>query len=176
MAYIYSNEAFNMYVGTDDGDDANKLLVIKNVSLPDMEEITAAHHAGGSLAEIEVGGMGIKALAPKFKSAGWDPQTMSQFGIGSRAQYPFIIKSQVRNLAGGRELGTKAVVWGRLSKMSPSELKKGDMFEQDYEIKEVVHYELYFDGKEKYYWDFFTKPQIWRVDGKNQNQGAINFL
>lgn len=173
MAFHYNNESFNLYVGTDDADN-DKRLIIKNVSLPDMEEMTQNHHAGGSFAEIEVGGLGMKALAPKFKSAGWDPQTMSQFGIGSRSQYPFIIKSKVRNLNGGAELGVKAVIWGRLTKLAPSEMKRGDAFEQDYEIKEVLHYELYFNNAEKYFWDYFTST--WRVDGANQNQGDINYL
>ena len=69
MAYSHYNlESFNLYVGTDD-EDNDKRIIIQNVSLPDMEEITQQHHAGGSFAEIEVGGMGMKALAPKFKSA-----------------------------------------------------------------------------------------------------------
>ncbi|NKW08922.1 hypothetical protein HGG76_00035 [Ochrobactrum tritici] len=26
----------------------------------------------------------------------------------------------------------------------------------DYSINEVLHYEVFFDGKEEFYWDFFT--------------------
>lgn len=171
----YSLESFNLYVGTDD-EDNDKRVIIRNTSLPDLEEITQGGHAGGAPFEIEVGGLGFKALSPKFKLAGFDPQTLRQFGIGGRAQYPFIIKGKIRNLNGGRELGLKAVIWGRLSKYAPSEFKRGDAFEQDHEIKEVVHYEKYIDGQEMYYFDHFAKPPIWRVNGKNANQGDIDFL
>lgn len=176
MAYShYSLESFNLYVGTDD-EDNDKRVIIQNLSLPDMEEMTQSTHGGGSPFEVEIGMGAFKALTPKFKLAGFDPQTLRQFGIGGRAQYPFIIKGKIRNLNGGRELGLKAVCWGRLTKYAPKEFKRGDSFEQDHEIKELVHYEKYIDGNEMYYYDHFAKPPIWRVNGANANQGDIDFL
>ena len=173
MSYVYVNEAFNLYVGNDDADNSKK-LVIANLQIPDLEEITQEHHAGGALGAIEVGGLGVKALMSKFKLTGWDPQTMSQFGIGARAQYPFTAKALVRNKNGGAGLGVKAVMWGRLTKISPNEMKRGDLLGHDHEIKEITHYELYFNDAEKYYWDFFAS--IWRVDGVVQNQDELSFL
>ena len=173
MSYLYINEAFTLYVGNDDADN-NKKLQIKNASFPDLEEITQSHHAGGAIGEIDIGGLGIKALTSKFKTTGWDPQILSQFGIPVRTAYPFTIKALVRNKNGGAAIGVKAVLWGRLTKVAPSEMKRGDLMEHDYEIKEVLHYELYFDGIEKFYWDFFAS--IWRVDGKVQNQDELSYL
>lgn len=176
MSTLFLNEAFNLYVGTDDADN-DKRKLITNLSLPDLEELTQAHHAGGSRMEVEVYVGGMKAPMVKFKSTGWDSQTMSQLGIlNNRANYPFIMTSVVRDKVTGRGLGVKGVVWGRLTKLSPGEMKKGDLFGHDHEIKEITHYELYYDQKEKYYWDYASTPEIWRVDGVVQNQDDINFL
>lgn len=173
MSYLYVQEAFNLYVGNDDADSSKKLL-IANLQLPDMEEITQEHHPGGAIGAIEVGGLGHKALMSKFKSTGWDPQTASQFGIGARTQYPYTAKALARNKNGGRAIGVKAVMWGRLTKVSPNDMKRGDLMGHDHEIKEITHYELYFDGAEKFYWDFFAS--IWRVDGIVQNQDELTYL
>ena len=48
------------------------------------------------------------------------------------------------------------------------------MMGNDYEIKEILHYELYFGKQEKIYWDFFQS--IWRVDGAVQNQDMLTAL
>ncbi|MGI3901228.1 MAG: phage major tail tube protein [Janthinobacterium lividum] len=175
MATIFTNESFTIYVGNDDpGNDKRKSVT--NLSLPDLEELTASHHAGGSRIEVEVAVGGMKALMVKFKATGWDSQTMSQMGVSGRANYPFTLKSVVRDKATGRGLGVKVVVWGRLTKLSPSEQKRGDLFGHDHEIKEIVHYELHYDDSEKYYWDYASTPEIWRVDGEVQNQDDIDYL
>ena len=40
------------------------------------------HHAGGSRVQIEVA-VGIQKLEPTFKLNGWDPDLLTQFGLGS---------------------------------------------------------------------------------------------
>jgi hypothetical protein len=62
---------------------------------------------------------------------------------------------------------------GRLSRIAPDEFKRGDLMGNDYAINELTHYELYFDRKEKFYWDFFTNG--FRVDGidTNADENAI---
>ena len=44
----------------------------------------------------------------------------------------------------------------------------------DYAINEVTHYEVWFDNKEKIYWDFWTNT--WRVDGVDQNATTNSIL
>lgn len=170
MSYLWVQESQNLYVG-DQGPDNSKHLVIKNQQIPDLEEMTQSHHAGGAIGEIEIGGLGVKALASKFKLTGWDPQTLSQFGINSRSAFPFTTYGNVRNKNGGVAVQAKAVMFGRLTKMSASDFKRGDLLEFDYEIKEILHYELWFAGKEKFYWDFFGS--IFRIDGVPQNTDEL---
>ena len=173
MTYLWTQEAANLYVG-DAGPDNSKHLVLENHKLPDLEELTQEHHAGGAIAAIEVGGLGIKALMSSFRLKGWDPQTMSQFGIGGRVSFPFTSYGLIRNKNGGGAIQTKAVLFGRMTKMAAEQHKRGEMMGNDYEIKEILHYELYFGNQEKFYWDFFRS--IWRVDGVVQNQDMLSAL
>lgn len=173
MSDLIVNEAFNLFVG-DAGPDNTKHLIIKNLKLPEMEELTQQHHSGGSWGAIDVGGLGMKELMCGFKLTGWDVQTMSQFGINNRVKYPFTAYGNSRSKATGRAIPIKAIMWGRLTKIARPEMKRGDLLEIDHEIKEILHYEEYHDGQEKFWWDWQT--DIWRVDGVVQNQDEINNL
>lgn len=155
-------EAVNLMVG--DGDvDNSKHLNLASISLPNLEEVTAQHHAGGSIGEIEVGGLGIKALQPTFKINGWDPQVMRQFGLGSRVLMPFTVYGLLRDKLTGDKIEVKAVIRGRMTKLSGDAFKRGDLMGHDHSIQEVMHYELYYNGEELYYFDF--KTSLWRVGG-----------
>ncbi len=173
MSYLYVQEAANLFVG-DRGPDNSKHLVLENHKLPDLEEITQDHHAGGAIAAIDVGGLGIKALTSTFKLKGHDPQTLSQFGIGGRTAFPFTSYGLIRNKNGGAAIQSKAVMWGRLTKIATEQHKRGEMMGHDHEIKEILRYALYFGTQEKIYWDFFAS--IWRVDGAVQNQDMLTAL
>ena len=173
MSDLIINESFNLYVG-DAGPDNSKHLIIKNLKLPEMEELTQQHHSGGSWGAIDIGGLGMKELMCAFKLTGYDSQTLSQFGINSRSNFPFTAYGNAREKSTGRGVAVKGVMWGRLTKASRPEMKRGDLMEVDHEVKEILHYEEYWDNQEKYWWDW--KTSIWRVDGKVQNQDEITNL
>src|ERR1039458_4819477 len=83
-------EGVNLYVG-DNPPNNSKHLNLESVRLPELEDMTQSFHPGGSVGQIEVGGMGLKALELTFKLKGWDAQAMSQFGLGSPSQLPYTI-------------------------------------------------------------------------------------
>ncbi len=173
MSDLIINESFNLFVG-DAGPDNSKHLILKNLKLPEFEELTQQHHSGGALGAIDVAGLGHKELMCSFKETGWDPQTMSQFGIGGRVSYPYTAYGNARSKATGTAVPIKAVMFGRMSKISWPELKRGDLMEVDHEIKELLHYELYVGNQQKFYWDWATST--WMVDGVVQNQDELTNL
>ena len=173
MSSIFVREAMNIFPG-DSGNDRSKHLSIANLSIPTLEEKTADHMAGGAIGALEIGGLGINALQVGFKLMGSDAQSMGLFGIGGRNQVPYTMYGLIRDKNGNKPLEMKAIVWGRMTKMAPSEFKRGDLDEQDHEIKEVTHYELYYNKAEKYYFDFFSSA--WRVDGVDQNSDLNSIL
>jgi P2 family phage contractile tail tube protein len=167
------HEATNLFVG-DDGPNNSKHLNLDTIKLPTLEEVTQTFYPGGGIGEIEVGGLGLKALESTFKIKGYDPQIMSQFGLGSRERKPFTVYGAARDKTGNKAKELKAIMRARLGRIDGDELKRGDLMGHDHKLHEVWHYELYWDGVEKYYYDF--ERNIWRVDGIDQNADVNNIL
>ena len=173
MPDLIIQTAFNLYVGDSDADN-DKRLVIKNLKLPEHEEVVQEHHSGGSIGAIEVGNLGMTALTASFKHSGWDGQSMSQFGIGGRTLYPYTAFGYAIRKSNGSAVQIIAKMLGRMTKIQIPELKRGDLMEVDYEIKEILAYQLFYDGKEKFYYNWVKS--LWRVDGQVQNQDELNAL
>lgn len=151
-------------VAGDTGPDNMKIHNLDSVQLPDLEEMNEAHHAGGSLFEVEWGNMGMKALTPSFKLKGWDPQVLGLWGQKKRR--PWTIYGNVIDKVSEDEVEVRAVIRARLSKISPEAFERGKAMGHDHSLHEVVQYQLYFAEKEKIYWDFFACT--FRIDGVDQ--------
>ena len=165
MSNIYIMEAANLFCGDDDP-TASKHLTLAELQLPNLQEMYQDHHPGGSRVQIEVA-VGIQKLEASFKLAGWDPELLTQFGLGATARKKFTAYGSIRDKRNGTAIEAKAVLEGRLGAASPEALQRGEMQGFDYTISEIMHYELYFGGAEKYYYDFFASD--WRVNGASQN-------
>lgn len=172
MSTIYMMEAANLFCGDHDP-TASKHLTLSELQLPSLSEMFQDHHAGGSKVQIEVA-VGINKLEPTFKLAGWDPDLLSQFGLGGRAPKIFTAYGVIRNKRTGEAIEAKAIMEGRLGKVESEAFARGEMQSHDYAINEVVHYELWFGGREKLFWDFYTSE--WRVDGVSQNDDERRIL
>ena len=173
MATIYVAEAMNIFVGT--GANASKHLTITENTLPILEEKTVEHHAGGSIGALEIGGLGLNALTQGFKLSGYDPQAMGQFGVvGTTNNNAFTTYGVMRDKQGNTPIELRAVVWGRLTKIQKDTFKRGDLATQTHEIKEITHYELFWNGGELYYYDFYSS--VWRINGTDQNQAVNSIL
>lgn len=170
---LFIQESTNLFAG-DDGPNNSKHLILTSSKLPALEEVSAQHHAGGAIFEVEIGGLGIKALEYTFKIAGHDPGLMSQFGLGSRRARPYTQYGAIRNKATGGLVELKSIVWGRLMKIDEDEFKRGDLLGHDHRVSEIVHWELYFDKQEKYFFDWATSA--WRIDGVQSNADEMAIL
>ena len=162
---LYIPEAVNLYA-TDSGPNNSKHLQISGITMPDMEQTTKEHRPGGSIGAIEIGGLGLNPLSCQFKIAGFDPQLMARFGLGTNAIEPYTMYGVIRDKSDGTKKEMKAVMRGIMAKLTKSEIKRGELADQDHQIKEIIHYELYFDKKEIYYYDW--RSNEWRVNGVAQ--------
>lgn len=165
MSTMYVMEAVNLFCGNDDP-TASKHLTIAELKLPDMTETFADHGPGGGRVGIEVG-VGIEKLGATFKLNGFDPQLLTQFGLGTRVSNNYTAYGSVLDKRSGRAIEAKAVIEGRLGKIAPDAFQRGELQGHEYAINGIMHYELHFDGAEKFYFDFFSNA--WRVDGVDQN-------
>ena len=167
-------EAANLFVGQNPNAEADKSLVLENVHIPDLEEMTQDWHPGGAFGTLTIGGLGLKPLVLEFKTVGIDEQTMSQFGLFGTPQTHFTIYRAARIKQDNSLESDKCVVFGRNIKITNDAFKRGDLYGQSYTISEIIHYELVVGGTQKYYYDFFA--QQWIVDGIDQMGGVNNAL
>ncbi len=161
---IYMMEAVNLFCGDHDPEES-KHLTISELKLPDLSEIFADHHAGGALVATEFA-VGVNKLEPTFKLNGFDPKMLTEFGLNTRYRNTFTAYGVVRDQRTGRPIDSKAIIEARLGRVAPDTFQRGEMQGHEYAMNSVIHYELWFDEKEKIYWDFFTNT--WRVDGTDQ--------
>lgn len=172
MSNMYIMEAANLFCGDDDP-TASKHLTLTELQLPNLQEMFQDHHPGGSLVQVEVS-VGIQKLEAGFKLAGWDPDLLTQFGLGATARKKFTAYGSIRDKRSGTLIEAKAVLEGRLGRANADAFQRGELQGYDYAISEILHYELHFGGAEKFYWDFFTSD--WRVDGASQNADERSIL
>jgi len=172
MSNLYVMEAANLFAGDHDP-TASLHLELTELALPNLEEMFQDHHPGGSRVQIEVA-VGINKLSSTFKLAGWNPGLLTQFGLGETARRMFTAYGVIRDKREGRAIEAKALIEGRLGKAEADAFQRGELQGHDYAINEIMHYELWFDGKEKIFWDFFSTE--WRVDGVAQNADEIAIL
>lgn len=170
---FYVMEAVNLFCGDDDP-TKSKHLTISELKLPKLEETFVEHTPGGGRAAIEIGMNLLTKLEPTFKLAGWDPDLLSQFGLGTPVRKVFTAYGVIRDKRSGAALEAKAIIEGRLGSVDPEAFKRGELQGHDYAINEVMHYELWFKEKRKYYLDIFTNA--WQVDGVDQFQAENAIL
>ncbi len=165
MSTIYVMEAANLFCGDFDP-TKSKHLTLSELKLPALQEIFVDHHGGGARVAVEVG-VGVQKMEPTFNLAGFDPDLLSQFGLGSKVRNVFTAYGVIRDKRTGRAIEAKAIMEGRLGKADQNAFQRGEMTMVEYAINELMHYELHFDGREKVYWDYFTN--VWRIDGVDEN-------
>lgn len=169
---LYVMEAANLFAGDHDP-TASKHLTLSELALPALQEIFQDHHPGGSKVQVEIA-VGIQKFTPTFKMTGWDPDLLVQFGLNSRSTNVFTAYGVIRNKRTGDAIEAKAIMEGRLGKVEAEAFKRGELQGHDYAINGLMRYELWFGGREKVFWDFFSTE--WRLDGVDQNADERNIL
>lgn len=128
-------------------DDVNLALAIDEMSLPTLEEHAEAFQPGGADGEVEITGMGTKALMLGFKVKGMAIGVNALFGGEPGARNNFTGKTLVIDEETGDEYEHAIDVLGRISKIGPGSHQGGKPNGYDYEIKSVFTYTEYWNGQ-----------------------------
>lgn len=163
MSTVYVFEQANLIAGV--GTTASKHLTISELKLPVLQEMYQDHHAGGSIAQIEVA-VGMQKLEATFKLMGFDPSLMSEFGLNSRQRMVYTAYQVIVDKRTGRKIEHRAVMEGRLGKIEQDANQRGNLMSTDYAINEILRYELWFDQTPKIKWDYMTS--LFEIDGVDQ--------
>jgi Phage tail tube protein FII len=172
MSTFYIVEGVNLFCGDHDPTNS-KHLTLAELKLPDLTGIFADHHPGGARVGVEFE-VGIEKLQPTFKLNGYDPDLLVQFGLGSRVRHMYTGYGALVDKRTGAYVELKTVMEARLGEVTPDAFQRGELMGHEYALKELMHYEVHFNGSEKIYWDFFTNT--WRVNGTDQNADVNRIL
>lgn len=172
-AALYVLEMANLFCGDDDPTNS-KHLTIEELTLPDLQAVLQDHHPGGSMFAIEVN-VGVAKLTSSFKLKGpIDPALMALFGVGTQEKNRFTAYGAVRDKRTGKLIELKAIMEGSLGKITVDAFKRGDSVGNMYSINEITSYQVYFNGEELMYWDFWTNS--FRTGGVDRNAAANRIL
>ena len=172
-AAFYVMEAVNLFAGDHDPSNSRH-LTLDELKLPDLQEMFQDHTPGGAPVQVEIGMGVIQKLEPTFKLKGFDPELLTQFGLGSKRLTRFTGYGVYRDQRTGEAIQAIASIEGRLGKVAPDAYKRGELVGDEYAINQVVHYELSFGGRELIYWDFFTNTL--RMNGADQQAETNRML
>lgn len=163
---------FTLYVA----DTVNLALDIETLKLPTLEEISEAFQPGGSDMEVEITGLGIKALSMQFKLKSHTPETLGLFGGPAGVRRSFTGKKLVISEEDGKEHEHAIDVTGRLSKIEGESMQGGKATGYDHEIKSIWTYTEYWDSRvlhrfnlKKGGWD------IWNYQPVNTTRRSVLF-
>jgi P2 family phage contractile tail tube protein len=164
---VYIMEGANLFCGDHDP-EKDKKLTLKELKLPDLQEVLVDHMPGGGKLGVEFA-VGVQKLEPTFKLEGWDMLLLRQFGASTQQRRTYTAYGAIRDKRSGRVIQAKAIMEARLSKIAPDAFTRGESMGHDYALNECLHYEVYFDGAEELYYDFFTNTL--RLGGVDPDPG-----
>lgn len=170
---IFNMDSANLFVGDDDPTNS-QFLTLKNVKIPGIIEKTKEHTGGGASASIELGTGIIQAPVLTFSLEGVNPDVMTKILQPQRLKYT--IRGNIRDLRTHDEIPLRAIVQGKMVKYESSQFEKETGMSTDYEIKEIVFYHLYFNNREKIYFDYFSGAAGIRIDGVATQQARARNL
>ena len=128
-------------------DKENLALEIETLQLADLEEKTENFMPGGVDGELEIAGLGTKALNLLAKVKSENEYMAGTFGAppGKRRAYTGI--KYIVDEFDGSEHEHIVDVTGRLIKIEPNENKAGELAGYNYTIGSIINYTEYWDGK-----------------------------
>lgn len=159
-ATLYNLDAMNLFVG--DSDPSNSLLtVITKIKIPDWVEKTKTHSAGGAVTDLEIGTGMYEAPMMSFSCEGINEEVIKHIGQRNK----FTARGNIRNIQTGKDELVKIIIEGTLTKAAFSEFSRESGLSSDYEIKQVVSYQMWLNKQELIYFDIFGGPLTFRIDG-----------
>ncbi len=164
MATIYECDSMALFVDDLDPTKAH-FLDIEELKIPSLVEKTGEHSGGGASMAITFGRGIFEVIDLTFKLRGLQPEIMPLIALPGRARRKYTMMGNVRDLEANTEVALKVVIEGRMTKVDMGSFSRDNGISTDFQVSEVVHYEFWLNGIEKYYLNYFGGPSAVRVDG-----------
>jgi phage tail tube protein FII len=159
MSKLYMLVACDVRRGGEAG-SARPNLIAK-MALPPIKLMTANHNPGGGVGSVDWTLPRIEPVEPKYEAKGVDDDIFRGFGVRDK----WVFSSAYRDQQSGKIVPARCIIEGAITEWEPDEASPEEYQGCNHMFKEVTHYEFRFNGKEKWYWDFFEREL--RIDGKD---------
>lgn len=137
--------------------------LVEEVTLPDLKWKAEDYSGGGLMGTRQIKSIFDK-MELKYKTAGYDPRAASAVGqmpgqvTNFKLMSSFIVPGEI-------EAPQKILVTGAMTELKRDAYKTGKMM-TEYVVSDVIYYEEWFDGKQKFLIDLLN--QVFMVDGVDQ--------
>lgn len=156
-------------------DDINLAAIIEEMSLPVLEEITETFQPGGADGEVDIAGMGTKALVCAFKTKGNAPQLNTLFAGPAGKRHNWTGKKLVIDDVTGEEFEHAIDLSARLTKIDAGAAQGGKANSYDFELKSMLTYNEMWNGQVLHRFNLMTGG--WDIqNGQPVNAHRRSFL
>lgn len=157
-------------------DDTHNLAnILEEMKLPVMEENKETFQPGGADGEVEIAGLGTKALTIGLKTKGHAVPLLSMFGGAAGKRHNFTGKKLVTDEMSGEEFEHAIDVVGRLTKIDSGAQQGGKANSYDHEIGSIFTYSEMWNGRVLHRFNLMTGG--WDVlNGEPVNTQRRRFL
>ncbi|MBB4302363.1 hypothetical protein GGD81_001390 [Rhodobium orientis] len=157
-------------------DNINLAIDIEELRLAGLGEKTKTFQPGGGDLEIDITGLGIKALSTPFKVISHTPAVMGMVGGPPGVRHDFSGIKHVVDEDGGAEHEHAVDMKGRLIKMEPENMKSDNAAGYDYTIGSIWNYTEMWDGRVMHRFNFKLGGwQIWNFQQINKGRSRRLF-
>jgi uncharacterized protein len=138
--------------------------LVEEVTLPDLKWKADDYSGGGLMGTRQMKTI-LDKLELKYKTAGYDPRAAAAVGQmpGQVGNYKLMASFIV---PGDAEIPQKILVTGAMTELKRDAYKAGGKMMTEYTVNDVIYYEEWFDGKQKFLIDLLN--QVFMVDGVDQ--------
>jgi uncharacterized protein len=135
--------------------------LVEEVTLPDLKWKAEDHTGGGLMGTRQMKTI-LEKMELKFKTSGYDPRAASAVGQmpGQTQNYKLMASFVV---PGDGEVPQKILVTGAMTELKRDAYKASGKMMTEYTVNDVIYYEEWFDGKQKFLIDLLN--QVFMVDG-----------
>jgi len=132
---------------------SSRATTIDKMTIPPIKFVTASHNPGGGAGAVDFTLPRIEALEPAMSVKGIDRDIFSGMGVTEK----WTFAAAYRDKKTGVAVPARGIIQGAITEWEPDESDPEDFQGCSHTFKEVTHFELLFDGKELFYFDFWER-------------------
>ncbi|WP_029056962.1 phage major tail tube protein [Stappia stellulata] len=156
-------------------DSLNLMIEIETLQLPGLEEITEDYQPGGGDLQVQIAGLGVKALEAPFKLKSHSADVIGLFGGPPGVRHNFTGKKFIVDEMDGTEIEHAIDITGRLISVAEEEMSGGKASGYDHKIGSITQYSHMADGKVLHRFNFASGGWMVR-NGVPVNEGRRRVL